>query len=270
MQRIILYVDGFNFYYGVTAYWRDKNEKMAGLGWCDFHALVKRHFPTPDGQLEVKYFTAPVYPSDEIPRHKPEEHKRYHVWSRAVRTIPGITVIEGRHQRKADKKAYGEVIDRDAPAKSRQEKQTDINLAVEIMLDAKSSQPPDQVYFLSDDRDLIPVVFALLERLSKPIPVVVLLPSQGDTQKWIESYRETAERLVSCGLVDQKSFTRVPTIKRLDEKMLASSLLRYALRDREGEFECLDEWRLEPAFLKRHCSNEAWRPDIDNARGHAV
>lgn len=260
MQRVILYVDGFNFYYGVTAYWRDKNKRLAGLGWCDFHALVKRNFLI-DAEPEVKYFTAPVYPINEIPGHKPDEHKRYHVWARAVRTIPGIRVIEGFHKGRTDKKAEAEVLNPDAPVKSRQEKQTDTNLAIEILLDANSSRPPDQLFLLSDDRDLMPVVFAILERLSNPLPVVVLLPSSGDRKKWIESYRQTAERLVSCGLSERKSFIREPRVERLDEDMLASSLLRYTLHDREGEFECLEEWRLEPAFLKRHCRNGLWRPD---------
>jgi len=41
-QRATLYIDGFNFYYGVTQFWREKNEEWAGLGWCDFRALVER------------------------------------------------------------------------------------------------------------------------------------------------------------------------------------------------------------------------------------
>lgn len=56
----VLYVDGFNFYRGVTAYWSAEGG-LAGLGWCDFRALVDRHF-LDDGELRVKYFTAPVYP----------------------------------------------------------------------------------------------------------------------------------------------------------------------------------------------------------------
>jgi hypothetical protein len=58
MQRATLYIDGFNFYYGVTKFWQEKNEEWAGLGWCDFRALVERHFPPRVAQLDVKYFTA--------------------------------------------------------------------------------------------------------------------------------------------------------------------------------------------------------------------
>lgn len=44
LERAILYVDGFNFYYGVTNHWRAK-KGLPGLGWCNFRALVERHFP---------------------------------------------------------------------------------------------------------------------------------------------------------------------------------------------------------------------------------
>jgi len=121
LERAILYVDGFNFYYGVTKHWWGKNKDLAGLGWCDFHALIERHFHLGDAQLEIKYFTAPVHFENN------EEHKRYAVWARAVRTIAGIRVMEGFYKPKSRP---------DPATKSREEKQSDVNLAVEVMLDA--------------------------------------------------------------------------------------------------------------------------------------
>src|SRR6266699_4168925 len=93
MTRSILYVDGFNFYYGVTDYWREKARKeaeitnteikMAGLGWCDFRALVERHFKAADEELvSVKYFTSKVTYKEEIVRHLKGEHVRYGEWAR--------------------------------------------------------------------------------------------------------------------------------------------------------------------------------------------
>jgi hypothetical protein len=61
--KAALYVDGFNFYYGVTNYFRAFRERLgyslSGLCWCDFRALVERNFS--QTQLDsVKYFTARV------------------------------------------------------------------------------------------------------------------------------------------------------------------------------------------------------------------
>ena len=174
-------------------------------------------------------------------------------------------MIEGFYTTSKDKRAGGEVWNRDAPAKSRTEKQTDTNLAVEVMLDALGPEQPGQVYLLSDDRDLMPVVFALLERLPASIPVVILLPSEAeDKNKWKHDYKETAERLVGCGIAPRRPYLREPAVELLSREILAASLLHYKLRDHDGEFECLPEWRLRPKFLDRHCRNLEWRPDSTN------
>src|SRR6185503_3790050 len=98
-QRAILYVDGFNFYYGVSRHWGTKRN-LEGLGWCDFRALIERHFQLGSTPLEVKYFTAPVHLEHETPSHRKDEHLRYAVWARAVRTITGIRVVEGFYKPK--------------------------------------------------------------------------------------------------------------------------------------------------------------------------
>jgi len=264
LERAILYVDGFNFYYGVTRYWWAKYKDQAGLGWCDFRALIERHFQLGEDQLDVKYFTAPVHVEHETPHHRKDEHVRYGVWARAVRTIVGIQVIEGFYKAKnrpaESVQGSGEVLNPDAPAKSREEKQSDINLAVEVMLDALGPRPPRRVYLLSDDRDLMPVVFALQERLTTPINVVVLLPSRADRQNWQESYQGTAARLLNLGVV-RGDHIRAPAVELLSEGMLASSLLPYALQHRDGQFECLAEWRLGHEYLAEHCLKPEWRPD---------
>jgi hypothetical protein len=269
LERAVLYVDGFNFYYGVTNHWRTK-KGLAGLGWCNFRALVERHFPLGGAQLDIKYFTAPVRIEHETPAHRKDEHQRYGIWARAVRTIGGVRVVEGFHKAKSrsgnSPEAGGEVLNPDAPAKSREEKQSDINLAIEVMLDALGPRPPSQAYLLSDDRDLMPVVFALLERIRIPIEVVVLLPSRADAGNWLESYHQTAVRLYNLG-VSGRDCVRIPTVISLSEEILASSLLRYALNDSDGSFECLDEWRLTPSYLGQYCTVPEWRPDSSSKIG---
>ena len=72
-MRRTLYVDGFNFCYGVTSCWSKRDKTLAGLGWCNFRTLIVRHRPDP-GKLLFKYFTAPVTRNVESPSHRPGEY----------------------------------------------------------------------------------------------------------------------------------------------------------------------------------------------------
>lgn len=263
--RRILYVDGFNFFYGVGAYWSRREKELAGLCWCDFRALVERHFPA-EGSLEVKYFTALVTENVELPHHRPGEHKRYAEWRRALGTIPGLTVIEGFYKPCGDRDAPG-------PAAHREEKQTDVNLAVEMMMDAFGAlkNRPEHVFLLSGDYDLMPVVFALQERAARPIPVTVLLPSAQCEADWNQGYESTRNRLLKSYPIKScpAGLGRPVLVKVLDEAILASSLLRYTLRDSKGEFHCPKYWKLPPEYLELHCSKPEWRPDGGVPEGKA-
>jgi len=112
----------------------------------------------------------------------------------------------------------------------------------------------------------MPVVFALLERITIPIQVVVLLPSRADARNWQESYRQTATRLNDLRLTGRRG-SFAPTVISLSEELLASSLLGYALADPDGSFECLAEWRLDPAYLDRYCPVLEWRPESPSEMG---
>ena len=255
-MKSILYVDGFNFYYGVTAYWR-REKDLAGLGWCNFRTLVER-FPNP-GRLLVKYFTAPVTESVEIKGHRPGEHGRYSAWMRALRTIGDLVIIEGIY-----KPDYRE--NADAPAKAREEKQTDTNLAVEMLVDAfgPAESRPGHVFVLCGDCDLMPAVFALQERVPDPPRLTVLLPSECNKQKWEDAYGKTRTKLLKCHCAGKPA--NLPgnpvEVKVLDETMLACSLLAYSLRDSAGEFSCPPYWRLPRAYLEERCHPRERRPDL--------
>jgi hypothetical protein len=257
-MRRILYVDGFNFYYGVTAYWR-REKNLAGLGWCNFRALVQRHFPD-DGELIVKYFTAPVTQNVETRDHRPGEHARYSEWRRALRTVKDVVVIEGFYL-----PDYKE--NPDAPAKARKEKQTDTNVALEMVMDAcgPAQTKPEHVFILCSDYDLMPAIFALQERVRDPPRLSVLLPSDSKKQDWEVAYEKTRRALRKCHCADKQS--RAPSkpleeVKVLDEAILASSLLGYSLRDSNGEFKCPHYWKLSPAYLELECRKHEWRPDL--------
>jgi hypothetical protein len=254
-MRRVLYVDGFNFYYGVTRYW-DKEKQLAGLGWCNFPALVERHFPG-TGQVQTKYFTA--FPGVELPHRRPGEGDRYQLWRRALRTICNLLIVDGFYKRDDDER------NQDARSKRRTEKQTDVNLAVEAMADAFGPPQlcPEHVFILSGDCDQMPTVFALQERAPVPIRVTVLLPSGAKQQDWQDKYEGTRRRLLrSHPNMRRNAPGRPIEVQVLDEKTLAASLLSYTLQDSEGSFECPDYWRLPTVYLEQQCKNRKWRPDL--------
>lgn len=256
----ILYVDGFNFYYGVTDFWRKCTDgRLTGLGWCDFRALVERNFPNVS-DLQVKYFTAPVIENVELRDHRPGEHNRYFLWRRAVETIPGLKVVEGFY--KPDGKAPGAGL-----AQNREEKQTDVNLAVEVLLDSSgdAGSRPTHAFLLCGDYDQMPTIFALQERVSPPVEVTVLLPPAQRAEDWMETFSRTRSRLWTGRSRDKtihiSDLGRPVEVVVLSESMLANSLLRYKLNDQKGSFVCPFEWKLPAAYLAEHCCRGEWLPE---------
>jgi hypothetical protein len=244
VMRRTLYVDGFNFYYGVTRYWRRKKD-LAGLGWCDFRALVERNFPA-SGELTIKYFTAPVNENDELVGNL-GEHERYWTWRRALSTIRGLTVTDGFYKH-AERRNLSIGLN-----SGREEKQTDVNLAVEMILDAHAppDSRPEHVFLLCGDYDQMPAVFCLQERAPVPIRVTVLLPSGQSAEDWDDSYAKTRTRLLANFYAqgNRPGPGKPHQVVVLRELMLARSLLPYELHDKQGTFACPDFWRLAPSYL---------------------
>jgi len=152
-----VYIDGYNFYYSISA----RQPPFLKLGWCNFRTLaeklVGKVFPGASVGA-VKYFTANVGDFGI----KPGEAKRQRLWLEAlkVETRDQVQIIKGFH----DKDESG--------IKLRLEKQTDTKLAISIIRDAVMSPGdtqhgtfPDDPYsscdgvlLISSDRDLRPAL----------------------------------------------------------------------------------------------------------------
>lgn len=249
MRCAALYVDGFNFYYGVRNYFKQGQESrgfsLSGLVWCDFRALVERHFLDPDTQLYlIRYFTAPVTEGLEA---KKDEHERYELWLRAASTIPGLMKVFGYY--------------RSGEQALREEKETDVNIAVEMLLDGFAGNF-DTAYLLSADTDQIPAVAAAAFRLKGQKRIRVLVPPAQSIESWQRHYLSYMQQLKKRFEFHQQELRQVDVLG-LTEEILANSLLPYDLPGAK----CPHYWRLPEKYLKRKCQAE-WRPDI--ARGQAA
>lgn len=81
MNRAIVYVDGFNLYYGAL--------KGTPYRWLDLATLCSRLVT--DQIVGIKYFTARVTPRPG----NPQTAQHQQVYLRALKTIPNLSIHEG-------------------------------------------------------------------------------------------------------------------------------------------------------------------------------
>ena len=139
-KAAIVYVDGFNLYYGAL---RGTPHK-----WLDlerFFDLCRTH----DQILQIRYFTAIVTgPARE----------RQRVYLQALSTLSRVSVILGKFKNKQVR--CGVPSCRHTGTRVFQlpeEKRTDVNIAVQMLTDAYNNRC-ERIVVVSDDSDLVPAV----------------------------------------------------------------------------------------------------------------
>ncbi len=204
MEKVWMYVDGFNFYYAI------KNSGFPiWLGWCDFRRLAEHHIIGTGSTLErIKYFTAPVGDLGQY-----GEEYRQERWLKAVTTISGLEVIEGFYTKD--------------DSKNRTEKQTDVNIAVELLRDAIRPNGFDVAVLVSADIDLAPAAHAVQNRLPCHKPVHVWMPLSRPPWRWRELSRTDG---VQCHEIEPGMLMD----SRLDDRIITN----------KGPIDCLPQWRM--------------------------
>ena len=172
MLRVNVYVDGFNLYHSAFQKRVNKqnsksnNKKYIGftnLKWCDLYKLSKQFVSSKKEELkEVKYFSAiPLWMKDKAEKHK--------LYLDALRSI-GVKIILGKFKEK-DRKCYATCKEY---FKSHEEKETDINIAINLLSDA-FEDTFDIALIISGDSDLSPAI----QKVKKLFPekkIGVILP----------------------------------------------------------------------------------------------
>lgn len=149
-MRTVVYVDGYNLYYGLL--------KKTAYKWLDLYALFKDHVLDANAVLtEVRFYTAPVLGrmSDSS-----ESMQRQRVYLQALRKLhPGrITIVEGRiHATKPFQRLVSPIPSAPELKKVQvwdfNEKKTDVNLAADLLAGAWTGAY-EQVVLCSNDSDL--------------------------------------------------------------------------------------------------------------------
>ena len=135
-QRVIVYVDGFNFYYGL------KDNSWRKFYWLDLVKFFER-FVRPDQELvKVKYFSAK--PNDI------DKSRRQNAFFQANQENPKFELILGKYLHKTITcHNCGYVIN------TYEEKETDVRIATQIVADALKKQC-DIAIIVSADSDMVP------------------------------------------------------------------------------------------------------------------
>ncbi len=154
----IVYVDGFNLYYGAV--------KGTAHKWVDIEAVCRRLLPH-DDMAKIRYFTARVTerPDD------PQPPVRQDMYLRALATNPLIEIHYGHFVTRpahlplaSDTSAIVRVL-------RTEEKGSDVNLATYLLLDAFQGHC-DTAVVISNDSDLAEPVRVAREECGIPVGVI--------------------------------------------------------------------------------------------------
>ncbi len=173
-MKTICYVDGFNLFYGCLKHSQDK--------WLDLFHLINNqilHSQSPQSDLiKIKYFTANI--RAKLASHGDMAEKAQRDYHRALERIypDKIEIIKGYYSNPKEEWMLEYINppnkENRVPVWRMEEKQTDVNIAIEAYRDAAKGNAEHQV-FVSNDSDLEPALKAIREDFSD-IQVGLIMP----------------------------------------------------------------------------------------------
>ena len=154
-ERIIVYIDGFNLYFGM------KQAGFDNFKWLNIRALSESLLKLGKEIVGIKYFTSRV-------SNNPDKQKRQSTYIEALETV-GIKIYYGHYQRDAiECRRCNNVW------ANYNEKMTDVNIATQMLVDAYQDNY-DMAMLISGDSDLVPPIKAIHD-LFKQKRVFVAFP----------------------------------------------------------------------------------------------
>ena len=148
MERVITYIDGFNLYFGI------KEKQWDRYLWLNLQTLGQQLLNPAQQLVRTKYFTSRV---SGTPRD-PDKPRRQNIYLEALQTLPDLDIFYGHYLPK-----HVQCFSCGAKWVSHEEKMTDVNIAVAMMLDAYDNLF-DTAILISGDSDLRAPVAELRKR----------------------------------------------------------------------------------------------------------
>jgi uncharacterized LabA/DUF88 family protein len=220
--KTIIYVDGYNLFYGCLKHSPDK--------WLDLKALLFDrilHTQNPGSELmSIKFFTADI--KAKIASNGQAAQLAQQSYHRALAQLypDHVHIIKGYYSlERARLQVYQQPPDKTKRVDvwRLEEKQTDVNMALEAYRDAAKGRA-EQLVFVSNDTDLSPALAALREDFGGSVHIGVIIPVRSSSNHrpgnqqltqhadWTRK-RITDEELASCQLPDKIPTRKKPIIK---------------------------------------------------------
>jgi uncharacterized LabA/DUF88 family protein len=189
-RKAIVYIDGYNLYFAI------KEKGWQGLLWLDIVTLARNLLGENQDLVRVKYFTARI--------KRPEDKRlRQNLYLDALSTLSDLDIYYGDYQQNTMtclNCANNWLDDR--------EKQTDVNIAIQMLNDAHTSDKVDDLLLITADSDQCPAM-NMIRSMGKR--VVIVLPPGRNT--YLEIQKSADGRLTLKG-------------KKLRDALLPSTLTR--------------------------------------------
>ena len=167
MKKTIVYIDGFNLYYGLL-------KGTPSSKWLDPVSLARALLRDDHDIALVKFFTARVRPYP----HDAQAVARQGVYIQALNALPSVKVVEGYYNRNKiwlphidpECKACNRARDGMAHVMKFEEKRSDVNLTSSLLCDAFRNEAECFVLVTGDSDYIAPVDIVRFE-LKKPVLV---------------------------------------------------------------------------------------------------
>lgn len=207
-MKTIVFIDGYNLYYGVV--------RRTPYKWLDIVRLFQEHILLPDTELlEVRYYTAPVLGSLCDDPKSPQRQRQY---LQALRKLhpEKLTILEGKLVKSTPILRLAEPIP-EAPGLTTAkvitltEKKTDVNIASD-MLSAVFLGQCEQVVLCSNDSDMEGALKAIRQHC--PTIRVGLVPPIASPD-----YRHICKELKTLS-----HWVKIPTLEAMAEAQLPNKI----------------------------------------------
>jgi uncharacterized LabA/DUF88 family protein len=204
--RTIVYVDGYNLYYGLL--------RRSSHKWLDLFSLFQDHVLDQNAEvMEVRYYTAPVLGKlcDD-----PGSVQRQRAYLQALRKMPPrkVSIIEGKLE---SSMPYLRLVNPDptGPATAQvyklSEKKTDVSMAADMIAGAFTGAY-EQAVLCTNDTDLAPAL-ACIRQHNLNVRLALVAPVLGSDRKIareLVQHVHWAKRLSSVHVANAQLPLKIP------------------------------------------------------------
>ncbi len=189
-MKTIVYVDGFNLYYGAL--------KGTPFKWLNLDQLCQHLLPK-HNIIGIKYFTATVSPRP----YDPNQHIRQQIYLRALRTLPHTEIIYGHFLTHEINMPRADTPKRMVKVIKTEEKGSDVNLATHLVNDGHLEKF-EMAVLITNDSDLLEPIKVVRYELG--LPVGILNPQRKPS--WVLRKHATFIKKIRQGVLKASQFPK--------------------------------------------------------------